>query len=92
LGGGLTYVGEREGTPTGTATVNSGSGARPAIFRLPDYVTVRAHLGYQITPELSADLLVDNLFDSYYLASSFNENWVMPGTPRSVRLRLRADF
>jgi iron complex outermembrane recepter protein len=92
LGGGLTYVGEREGTPTGTATVNSGNGARAAIFRLPHYLTARAHVGYQITPELSADLLVDNLFDSYYLASSFNENWVMPGTPRSVRLRLRADF
>jgi len=90
IGGGLTYVGEREGTPSGTATVNSGTGARPAIFRLPDYLTARAHLGYQITPELAADLLVENLFDSYYLASSFNENWVMPGAPRSVRLRLRA--
>jgi iron complex outermembrane recepter protein len=92
MGGGLTYVGEREGTPTGTATVNRGTGARPAIFRLPEYITLRAHVAYQITPDLSAQLLVENLTDEYYLASSFNENWVMPGTPRSVRVRLRAEF
>ncbi|MFN3727695.1 MAG: TonB-dependent siderophore receptor [Allosphingosinicella sp.] len=92
LGGGVTYVGAREGTPTGTATVNSGSGPRPAVFRLPAYATARAHIGYQLTPEVSAQLMVENLTDAYYLASSFNENWVMPGTPRSIRLRLRANF
>lgn len=92
VSGGVTYVGEREGTPSGVATVNTGSGARRATFRLPDYITARAGAGYQFTPRLSGHIDVDNLFDEHYLASSFNELWIMPGAPRTVRVSLRADF
>ena len=82
---GVTYVGNREGTPTGTP-------ARGRVFRLPSYATVRAGLGYTFTPALSAHIDVENIFDEYYLASSFNENWIAPGTPRSVRARLQVGF
>lgn len=83
LGGGVTYVGDREGTPAGTTA----SGGR---FRLPGYVTARASIGYQITEAIGAYAIVDNIFDRYYLASSFNELWVAPGTPRAFRVGLRA--
>jgi len=92
VSGGVTYVGDREGTPSGVATVNSGTGARRATFRLPSYVTAKLGAGYQFTPRLSGRVDVDNLFDEHYLASSFNELWIMPGTPRTVRVSLRADF
>lgn len=82
LGGGVTYVGDREGTPVGTTA----SGGR---FRLPGYVTARVSIGYQITDTIGAYAIVDNIFDRYYLASSFNEFWVAPGTPRSFRVGLR---
>jgi len=85
LSAGASYVGEREGTPAGAVT---GGG----VFRLPGYVTTRAGLGYQLTPVLSAQLSVENIFDAHYLASSYNELWVMPGAPRTVRLRVQADF
>lgn len=82
---GITYVGDREGTPTGVP-------ARGRVFRLPSYVTVRAGLGYTFTSALSAHVDVENILDEYYLASSFNENWITPGTPRTVRARLQVGF
>lgn len=85
LGGGVTYVGDREGTPAGTTA----SGGR---FRLPDYVNARASIGYQISEAIGAYAIVHNIFDRYYLASSFNELWVAPGTPRAFRVGLRAEL
>jgi iron complex outermembrane receptor protein len=78
IGAGLTYVGNREGTPNGSAT----GGSR---FRLPGYVTARASLGYQLSPAIEAYVNAENLFDKYYLASSYNEFWIMPGAPRAIR-------
>lgn len=83
VGGGVTYVGDREGTPAGITA----SGGR---FRLPGYVTARASIGYQISEAIGAYAIVDNIFDRYYLASSFNELWVAPGMPRAFRVGLRA--
>ena len=82
IGAGVTYVGDREGTPTGTAA----GGAR---FRLPGYVTARASIGYQLTPAVELYANAENLFDRYYLASSYNELWIAPGTPRSIRGGIR---
>jgi iron complex outermembrane receptor protein len=82
VGSGLTYVGDREGTPAGTT-------ATEGRFRLPGYVTARASIGYQISGAIGAYAVIDNVFDRYYLASSFNELWVAPGTPRAIRVGLR---
>ncbi|RZK03570.1 MAG: TonB-dependent siderophore receptor [Novosphingobium sp.] len=76
LGLGLTYVGGRPGDD-----VASG-------FRLPDYVTARLNLSYQLTRGLKAHLDVDNLFDAYYIESSYSDVWITPGAPRTVRARL----
>jgi iron complex outermembrane receptor protein len=76
IGAGLTYVGERPGDD-----VASG-------FRLPDYVTARLNLSYRVTKALSAHLDAENLFDAYYVESSYSNVWITPGAPRSVQLRL----
>ena len=76
LGGGLTYVGSRPGDD-----VASG-------FRLPDYVTARLNLSWQAAKGVRLHLDADNLFDTYYLDSSYSDVWITPGAARSVRVRL----
>ena len=76
VGAGLTYVGERPGDD-----VASG-------FRLPDYVTARINLSYRLTRGLTAHLDLENLFDEYYVESSYSNMWITPGTPRTVRARI----
>lgn len=77
LGGGITYVGSRAGDD-----VNSG-------FRLPDYVTARLNLAWQASKAVSLHLDAENLFDAYYLESSFSNVWITPGAPRTIRARVR---
>jgi iron complex outermembrane receptor protein len=76
VGGGVTYVGGRAGDD-----VASG-------FRLPGYVTARLNLSYRVTKSLSAHLDGENLFDAYYLESSYSNVWITPGTPRTIRARV----
>lgn len=76
VGAGVTYVGDRPGDD-----VASG-------FRLPGYVTARLNLQYQLTPNLTAHLDGENLFDAYYLESSFSTVWITPGAPRTIRARI----
>lgn len=76
LGAGLTYVGSRPGDD-----VNSG-------FRLPDYVTARLNFSYQFSKGVAVHLDAENLFDAYYLESSYSNIWIAPGMPRTVRARL----
>lgn len=80
LGGGIVYVGKRAGDD-----VNSG-------FELPDYVTVRLNASYQLNAHASLHLDVENLFDSYYLESSYSDVWITPGAPRTIMARVRASF
>ena len=80
VGGGLVHVGERAGDD-----VNTG-------FKLPDYVTVRANLAYNVSKAVSLHLDVENLFDTYYLESSYSNVWIAPGAPRTVTGRLRVSF
>ncbi|MFD1033104.1 TonB-dependent siderophore receptor [Sphingomonas hankookensis] len=76
VGGGVTYVGGRPGDD-----VASG-------FRLPGYVTARLNLSYRVTERLSAHLDGENLFDAYYLESSYSNVWITPGAPRTIRARV----
>lgn len=80
LGGGVVYVGKRAGDD-----VNSG-------FELPDYVTIRANVAYQLTSKVSLHLDVENLLDTYYLESSYSDVWITPGAPRTITGRLRVTF
>lgn len=80
LGAGVVYVGERPGDD-----VNGG-------FELPDYVTVRANVAYQFSEKVSLHIDVENLFDTYYLESSYSDVWITPGAPRTVMARMRVAF
>lgn len=77
VGGGFVYVGARAGDD-----VNSG-------FRLPGYVTAHLNLSYQATERLSVHLDGENLFDAYYLESSYSNVWITPGAPRTITLRVK---
>ena len=72
-GGGLVYVGSRNGF-FGTD------------FKLPSYTTARAFVDIDVTKSFGLRAEVDNLFDETYYTNSFADMWVQPGTPRSVRL------
>ena len=76
IGTGVTYVGERPGDD-----VASG-------FRLPGYTTARLNLSYQVRQGVSAHLDGENLFDAYYLESSYSNVWITPGAPRTIRARI----
>lgn len=80
VGAGLTYVGGRPGDD-----IASG-------FRLPGYVTARVNLAWQVTDDVRLHLDAENLFDAYYLDSSYSDVWITPGTPRTVRARLAVGF
>lgn len=80
FGAGVVYVGRRPGDD-----FNSG-------FELPDYVTVRANAAYHLTEKVSLHLDVENLFDTYYLESSYSDVWITPGAPRTVMGRVRVAF
>lgn len=80
LGGGVVYVGTRAGDDANTG------------FKLPDYVTIRANLAYQISKAVSLHLDVENLFDANYLESSYSDVWITPGAPRTITGKLRVSF
>ena len=80
IGAGLTYVGERPGD-------DAGSG-----FRLPDYVTARLNLSYQLTPNVAVHLDAENLFDESYIESSYSDVWITPGAPRTIRAQLALEL
>ena len=76
IGAGATYVGSRPGDD-----IASG-------FRLPDYLTARLNLSYQLSKAVSVHFDAENLFDAYYLESSFSNVWITPGAPRTIRGRV----
>lgn len=76
VGAGLTYVGARPGDD-----VASG-------FRLPGYVTARLNLSYRFAGGMTAHLDAENLFDRYYIESSYSNVWITPGAPRTIRARV----
>lgn len=73
LGGGLLFVGERNGF------VGSD-------FTLPEYTTVRLFGEIQPMDGISVRLDIDNLFDETFFTNSFADVWVEPGAPRRFRL------
>jgi len=74
---GAAYVGDRAG------------GLALGAPELPAYWKAKAALDYGLTPQVTARIEVDNLFDERYAASSYSALWIYPGAPRSVRASLR---
>lgn len=80
VGGGVTHVGARNGDPYATG------------YRLPAYTIARLDATWAVNPRFDVRLDLDNLFDTYYIASSYADVWTMPGAPRNVRVTLRGRF
>ncbi|WAC61443.1 TonB-dependent siderophore receptor [Brevundimonas sp. SL130] len=74
---GAAYMGDRAATLTTDGV------------RLPAYWKAKAAVEYGITPQVTARVEVDNLFDERYAASSYSALWIFPGAPRSIRASLR---
>ena len=79
FGGGILYVGERNGF------VGSD-------FTLPDYTTVRLFGEIEPIENISLRLDVDNLFDETFYTNSFADVWVEPGAPQRFRLTAAYTF
>jgi iron complex outermembrane receptor protein len=80
LGGGITHVGRRAGDPFGSG------------YQLPAYTIARASIGYAVNDHLGVRADVDNLFDRYYIASSYASVWTTPGAPRNARITASMRF
>lgn len=80
LGGGVVHVSSRLGNQDDTS------------FHLPAYTTVQARVYYQPVPHFDISLQVHNLLDEKYYRSSYFQNWVAPGAPRTVTAQLRYRF
>jgi iron complex outermembrane recepter protein len=72
------------GLGLGCRYYSSQAGDLPNSFELPAYTIIDAGLFYDRGP-LSAQINIDNLFDEVYAVGSFNDVYVMPGEPLSVR-------
>ena len=80
IGGGVNHVGARNGDPFASG------------YRLPAYTTVRADATWRVNPQFDVRVDLENIFDTYYIASSYADAWTMPGAPRNVRVTLRGRF
>jgi len=79
VGGGVFFVGEREGDITNT-------------FEADSYARVDLMARYQLAERLEMTVNVENLFDKNYIAAVSGRNQVEPGRPRTVFARLSYDF
>ncbi len=79
VGGGLLYVGERNGWVG-------------ADFDLPSYTTARFFAEADFSNNVSLRFDLDNAFDKTFYTNSFANVWVEPGTPRRARLTLTYNF
>jgi len=84
FGGGINYVGEREGAVAPLTVADN--------FKLPAYTSVKLIGSLQMGKQwkLSAD--VDNLFDKTYYTNSYNQAWVLPGNGRKFTLTAQYKF
>ena len=87
-GGGLLYVGERLGQFGDFFGQNEEFGE----FELPDYITLRAFVEYNVTDAISARIDVDNIIDEDHFLNSFASLWVQPGEPRRFKASLAYRF
>ncbi|MBS0241395.1 MAG: TonB-dependent siderophore receptor [Proteobacteria bacterium] len=62
------------------------------LVELPSFTTVDAALYWQITPQLSAQLNVTNIFNEKYIVSADGNDNLTPGAPTSAILTLKTKF
>ncbi|WP_246682763.1 TonB-dependent siderophore receptor [Methylobacterium sp. WL9] len=60
--------------------------------RLPSFSRFDAGVFYQINESMRAQVNIENVFDRRYVVSAHNNNNILPGAPRTVRVQLIARF
>jgi iron complex outermembrane recepter protein len=80
IGAGANHVGQRNGDPYATG------------YKLPAYTIARADVTVPLNEHFKLRLDVDNIFDDYYISSSFANVWTAPGAPRSWRVTVTGRF
>jgi outer-membrane receptor for ferric coprogen and ferric-rhodotorulic acid len=64
-----------------------------SAVRQGGYATVMAKLGYRLSPQLEATVVLNNLFDRTYLVTpGFDSFYNLYGDPRNVMVTLRGSF
>ena len=56
---------------------------------LPAFTRVDAAAFFKLTPHIEAQINVENLLNSGYFSSAYNDNNIMPGAPTTVRATVR---
>lgn len=59
---------------------------------LPGFVRVDTAVFWNISDRLRAQLNVENILDERYYASAHNNNNILPGSPRAVRVGFTVRF
>ena len=59
---------------------------------LPAYTRIDAAVFYEVTPQIRAQLNVENLLDEDYFPTAHNDNNITPGAPTTVKATLRFGF
>jgi len=59
---------------------------------LPGFTRVDGAVFFDVTSSLRAQVNVENLFDTGYIASAHNNNNITPGSPRAVRFAVTTRF
>jgi catecholate siderophore receptor len=59
---------------------------------LPGYARVDANLAWRLDRRNRLQLSVENLFDRSYFSAAYNDNNILPGAPRSLKVALHSQF
>ena len=95
---GVDHLGPRPGdAPGGVITIIPATGnpyivAPGPTFWLAPRTLVNLSVGYKVDEHWSAQVNVENLLNTEYIAASVNRGNVMPGTPINPRLRITYSF
>lgn len=85
------------GYEAGTVANLSYYGKRSANYidngtHLPDFTVVKVGAYLQVSPDLRAQINIDNLFDQDYYVASYTHYWIQLGEPRKATLTFNWKF
>lgn len=61
-------------------------------YQLPSYTLASLFSSLYLQKQLRAEIVLDNIFDEFYVQNSYSPLWTQPGEPRSIRVGLRYGF
>lgn len=79
FGGGLLYVGER-------------NGYFGVDFDLPSYTVANVFAAYDVSDALELRMHIDNIFEEEYYVNSFADTWIQPGSPLNAKVSATFSF